>query len=144
MTVIQQFNTTLPAHFEANRTQVNVGIVPKTKTTMDGTVEGYEYFTVCFEHPQTYTDAALFKIAKKEARSFELSKIVVTTSTGLTVDGDETSQERLSRAYVICADNERIMWKDANNIFVELSKADIKEAVLLAGTKQTELWVKYE
>ena len=142
MQVIKQFNTQMPSRFEANRTQVNVGIVPKTKTIEDVEVEGYEYFTVCFEHPQTYTDDALFEIAKKEARTYEVSKLIVEVD-GYVLDGDEVSQERLSRAYAMLNDGETIAWKDANNSFVLLPKGSIKNAIIMAATKQTELWVKY-
>jgi len=142
MNVIHQFNTNLPAHFEANRTQVNVGITAKPKIIEEEAVEGYEYFTVCFEAPMMYTDDALFEIAKKEARGYELSKLVITVD-GYTLDGDETSQERLSRAYAMLNDGELIAWKDANNVFVNLPKDSIKNAIIMAGTKQTELWVKY-
>lgn len=142
MNVIKQFNTNLPQHFEANRTQVNVGIIAKTKIIEEEEVEGYEYFTVCFEAPMMYTDDALFDIAKKEARGYELSKLVITVD-GYTLDGDETSQERLSRAYAMLNDGEFIAWKDANNVFVNLPKESIKHAIIMTGTKQTELWVKY-
>lgn len=142
MTVIKQFNTELPAHFEANRTQVNVGITPATKIVEEVEVNGYEYFTACFEHPETYTDDALFEIAKKETRAYELSKLVIEVD-GFTLDADETSQERLSRAYGMLSDGESISWKDANNTWQTIPKETFKNAVVAAGTKQTELWVKY-
>ena len=142
MQVIKQFNTLLPSHFEANRTQVNVGITAKTKTIEEVEVEGYEYFTICFEAPEFYTDDALFEIAKKEARSYELSKLIIEVD-GYVLDGDETSQERLSRAYGMLGDGETMTWKDANNVFVTLPKVSIKNAIIMTGTKQTELWVKY-
>ena len=62
---------------------------------------------------------------------------------GFTLDADETSQERLSRTYGMLSDGESISWKDANNTFVILPKETIKKAIILAGAKQTELWVKY-
>lgn len=142
MQVIKQFNTILPPHFEANRTQVNVGIVAKTKTIEEVEIEGYEYFTVCFETPEFYTDEAIFEIAKKEARSYELSKLIIEVD-GYVLDGDETSQERLNRTYAMLLDGESIAWKDANNVFVTLPKVSLKNAIIMAGTKQTELWVKY-
>ena len=142
MTVIKQFNTELPAHFEANRTQVNVGITPATKIVDEVEVEGYTYLTVCFEHPETYTDDALFEIAKKQARTYELGKIIVEVD-GYTLDADETSQERMNRAYTMLADGATKEWKDANNEWQNIPKETFKNAVIAAGTKQTELWVKY-
>lgn len=142
MTVIKQFNTELPAHFEANRTQVNVGITPITKTVEEKEVSGYEYFTACFENPELYVDDALFEIAKKEVRTYELGKIVVEVD-GFLLDGDETSQERMNRAYTMLADGATKEWKDANNTWQTIPKETFKNAVVAAGTKQTELWVKY-
>ena len=142
MNVIKQFNTELPAQFEANRTQVNVGITPVTKIVDEVEVEGYTYLTVCFEHPETYTDDALFEIAKKQARTYELGKIIVEVD-GYTLDADETSQERMNRAYTMLADGATKEWKDANNEWQNIPKETFKNAAIAAGTKQTELWVKY-
>ena len=142
MTVIKQFNTELPTHFEANRTQVNVGITPATKIVKEVEVSGYEDFTACFEHPETYTDDALFEIAKKQARTYELGKIIVEVD-GYTLDADETSQERMSRTYTMLEDGATKEWKDANNEWQNIPKETFKNAVIAAGAKQTELWVKY-
>ena len=142
MTITKQFNQTMPPHFEASRTQVNVGIVAATKTMDEVAISGYEYYTVFFQSPELYTDDALFGIAKKETRAYELSKLVIEVD-GFTLDADETSQERLSRSYGMLSDGESIPWKDANNTFVSIPKETIKKAIILAGTKQTELWVKY-
>ena len=142
MNIIKQFNTELPAQFEANRTQVNVGITTVTKIVDEVEVEGYTYLTVCFEHPETYTDDALFEIAKKQARTYELGKIIVEVD-GYTLDADETSQERMNRAYTMLADGATKEWKDANNEWQNIPKETFKNAVVAAGTKQTELWAKY-
>jgi len=142
MQIIKQFNETMPNTFEAGRTQVNVGIVPITKTIDGMEVSGYEYITVCFDTPSFYTDDALFEIAKKEARNYELIRIVVEVD-GYVLDGDETSQERMNRAYTMLADGGTKEWKDANNEWQNIPKETFKNAVIVAGTKQTELWVKY-
>jgi len=142
MEIIKQFNTKMPAHFEANRTQANVGITP-TKRMVEGVeVEGYTYLTVCFEHPDMYTDDALFEIAKKQARTYELGKIIVEVD-GYTLDADETSQERMSRTYTMLEDGAVKEWKDANDKWQNIPRETFKNAVIAAGVKQTELWVKY-
>ena len=64
--MIKQFNTIEPQTFEANRTQVNINIVPASKTTVDGTQDGYEYTTVVFEDSFMYTDEALLELANKQ------------------------------------------------------------------------------
>ena len=64
--IIKQFNQNEPQVFEANRTQVNVNIVPATRTTADGIQDGFEYTTVVFENCFAYTDEALIELAKKQ------------------------------------------------------------------------------
>ena len=64
--ILKQFNTVMPQSLEANRTQVNINILPATKQTMDGEVQGYEYDTVIVEDAFMYTDDALVTKAKIE------------------------------------------------------------------------------
>lgn len=142
MMIKKQFNAKMPSLFESNRTQVNVGITPSTQTMDDTEVSGYTYYTVFVEDGASYTDDALEAIAKKEARAYEVSHIVVAVG-DFTLDGDETAQARMSRAAQSMSDADTVSWKDANNNFVSLTKAILLEAVLAAGTAQTELWIKY-
>lgn len=62
MKIIKQTNQEMPKTFEANRTQINVGI----KQLEDGS---YSYTTVIIENPENYTDEALLEIASNAARS---------------------------------------------------------------------------
>ena len=62
MKVIKQTNAIEPNTFEANRTQINVGV----KELDDGS---YSYTTVIIENPENYTDEALLEIASNAARS---------------------------------------------------------------------------
>ena len=62
MKVIKQINNQVPKTFEANRTQINVGV----KELDDGS---YSYTTVIIENPENYTDEALLEIASNAARS---------------------------------------------------------------------------
>lgn len=142
MMIKKQFNANMPSLFESNRTQVNVGITPSTQIMDDTEVIGYTYYTVFIEDCASYTDDALEAIAKKEARAYEVSHIVVTVG-NFALDGDETAQTRMSRAAQSMSDTDTVSWKDANNNFVSLTKDVLLEAVLAAGTVQTELWVKY-
>ena len=62
--IIKQFNQTSPQTLEANRTQVNINVVPGTKTTVDGDMHGYEYDTIVVENAYMYSDDALVTLAK--------------------------------------------------------------------------------
>ncbi len=140
--ITKQFNQNIPALFMANRTQVNVGITSSTQTADGVETNGYAYFTVFFDNHQSYTDEALEAIAKKEARSYEVAHIVVSVD-GFMLDDDETSQERMNRAYTMLADGATKEWKDANDEWQTIPKETFKNAITASGVAQTKLWVKY-
>ena len=142
MQIIKHFNETMPNTFEAGRTQVNVGIVPITKTIDGMEVSGYEYITVCFDTPSFYTDDALFEIAKKEARSWEVANIKINVAKG-TFHGDEEAQRRLKARRDEMQDGETWGWKNIDGEFIELTKDDFSEIIKNAIDKQDEYWVKY-
>lgn len=80
--------------------------------------------------------------AAKAARQAAVDAIRVTTSTGKTFDGDETSQTRMSRALIgmQAAGIPAIVWALADNTLAEVSAAELTEALLLAGQEQARLW----
>ena len=83
--IIHQFNQTSPQLFEANRTQVNINIVPATKTTMDGEVSGYEYDTVVIENAYMYSDSSLELLAQLTYAK----QYLIDTDFKMTVDYDK-------------------------------------------------------
>ena len=83
--ILHQFNQTSPQLFEANRTQVNINIVPATKTTMDCEVNGYEYDTVVIENAYMYSDNGLELLAKLTYAK----QYLVDTDFKMTVDYDK-------------------------------------------------------
>jgi len=56
-------------------------------------------------------------------------------------DGDEISQGRMSRSIVAMNDTETILWVLADNTPTQCTKAELMEALRLAGQAQTEVWV---
>jgi len=77
-------------------------------------------------------------------RTIETKQITVELSNGAILNGDETSQSRISRAVLGLPDNEtEIPWIDASGEAVMLTKPDLQEALTLAGAKQTEIFTKY-
>lgn len=90
------------------------------------------------------------KIAKAEARreviairEEAVARIRVTTSSGKTFDGDETSQTRMARAVVAlqAAGQTETLWVLADNTPATVSLDELAEALALAGAEQTRLWV---
>lgn len=79
----------------------------------------------------------------KQARAAAVEAIIVTTSTGKSFNGDEISQTRMSRAIqgMQIAGANFTKWVLADNTAPMVTLAELSEALLLAGTEQTRLWV---
>lgn len=70
-----------------------------------------------------------------------VSEIEVTYQ-GIIYQGDETSQDRMSRAINGLPDNTAtIYWKAKDNSSQELTRLDLKEILFLAVQKQTLIWL---
>ncbi len=76
----------------------------------------------------------------KKERELAVSLITVDVD-GLVFDGDEMSQARMSRAIISLDDGEEMNWTLADNSIELVSKENLKQALRLAGAKQSELWV---
>jgi len=78
----------------------------------------------------------------KAQRAQSMRSLTVTTQAGNVFDADETSQTRMSRAITIMDDVETIVWVLADNTPIQATKAELKEALRLAGEAQAALWVQ--
>ena len=76
----------------------------------------------------------------KQDRAKAVAAIVVEVD-GLLFDGDETAQTRMARAALVMQDGETTTWVQANNEPAQVTKAQLIEAIRLAGAEQTRLWV---
>lgn len=76
-------------------------------------------------------------------RTLLVARIKVTTSSGKTFDGDETSQTRMARAIIAlqATGTPTTPWVLADNTVAEITLAELIEALALAGTAQTALWM---
>ena len=83
----------------------------------------------------------LLREQAKMARSIVVESIVVEVN-GKTFDGDETSQNRMVRAIIgsQAAQVPSINWTLADNTVTEVTVAELTEALILAGQRQSELW----
>lgn len=84
--------------------------------------------------------------AKKKDRADYVAGIKVTTASGRTFDGDETSQNRMARAIVgLSAQPQNpvptITWVLADNTPVQVTAAELTEALALSGAAQAAVWV---
>lgn len=76
-------------------------------------------------------------------RQTMVDSIVVTTSSGKSFDGDETSQNRMVRAIVAmeAASAQSIVWVLADNTPAMVTPSELKEALALSGAEQARIWV---
>ena len=82
----------------------------------------------------------LAREAFKAERQIAVDNIKVVVG-GKVFDGDETSQTRMTRASVAMTDEETIQWVLADNTVTQCTKAELIEALRLAGAAQTAVWV---
>jgi len=78
----------------------------------------------------------------KLVREAATISITVTLNNGIELDGDELSQNRLARALLVIEDDSIISWIALDNTIVQLTKADVKEALKLALEAQSVIFLK--
>ena len=89
----------------------------------------------------TEEEQSLINLMKaKRARKVAVANIVVEVD-GMTFDGDEISQDRMTRSIVAMTDEDSIPWVLADNSIAIVSKNQLKTALRLSGLKQSELWI---
>ena len=122
---------------------------PATHTVREvAPVDGVQCWEVCALSPeqvednQRAADAAAHE-QKKATRTEAVARIRVTTASGKTFDGDETSQTRMARAVVAlqAAGQAETVWVLADNTPTAVTLDELAEALALAGAEQTRLWV---
>ena len=80
----------------------------------------------------------------KATRNQKTDAIVVTLDSGTVLNGDEASQDRMSRAIAVLPDDiTAVDWIDYNNATVQLTKPDLQEALQKAGQAQTNIFTTY-
>jgi hypothetical protein len=94
--------------------------------------------------PEVPEEVAMKKA--KEERAEAVSRITVEVD-GMTFDGDETAQDRMARAITMfqassLPEDYTTAWVLADNTVAQVTVAQLAQALLLAGQKQTELWTK--
>lgn len=81
----------------------------------------------------------------KADRQALVGAITVTTKSGRVFDGDEASQGRMARAILGLqgqAEGTTVQWVLHDNTVVAIGTDELQEALMLAGLRQTELWVQ--
>lgn len=87
------------------------------------------------------TDEAYLKQSSK-ANIQALVKDIEVEYNGVIYQGDETSQDRMSRAINGLPDEvSTIYWKAKDNSVLALNKLDLKKILYLAVQEQTKIWI---
>lgn len=77
----------------------------------------------------------------KAERAQAVNSLTITTQAGNVFDADETSQGRMARAILVLSDSDSVNWVLNDNTVIDASKAELTEALALAGAAQAALWV---
>lgn len=109
-------------------------------------VEGWYWFDTLDEAMSALksepklTSRELWKLEREKA----VAAIKVTTSSGNTFDGDETSQARMARAILglqAIGPDATVTWILVDNSVIDVDAGELQEALSLAGAEQARLWV---
>lgn len=111
-------------------------ILPESKSSfLLGIQQDYSATTAAYVETQRVQTA-------KALRQAEVDAIVITTASGKAFDGDEQSQDRMSRAINALNPLETTLWVLSDNTPAMISREELQEALRLAGAAQTAIWVK--
>lgn len=87
------------------------------------------------------SELEVFTNAAKKANRTILVESIEVKYNEVSYQGDETSQDRMSRAINGLPDDiATILWKAKDNSSHELTRLDLKEILFLAGQEQTRIW----
>lgn len=109
------------------------GDVATGKAVYDATIPGY------VREFRAHKDTELYAQAK-QARAEQVEQITVTTASGKVFDGHEEAQNRMARVVAVGASGMSTKWKLADNTWTDVTWDELKEALLLAGQAQTDVW----
>lgn len=80
-------------------------------------------------------------LAKAKAERAEAVENITVEIDGMVFDGNEDAMRRASCAILGLEDGEKMPWVLYDNTVAEVTKAQLKQMLRLAGAKMAELWV---
>lgn len=107
----------------------------------NGDYNSYNYIITEGKIVYDTTNAKAARVNFKKQRALQVDNIEVSYK-GNTYQGDETSQNRMTRAILSMTDTEVIPWVTKDNKIVNLSKVDLSAILKQAGIIQTSLWTQ--
>lgn len=79
--------------------------------------------------------------AAKAARAAQVDAITVTTAAGHEYDGNEDAQRRMTSAITAMDDGDTLPWVLHDNTVAVVGRAELREALRLAGASMAAIWV---
>ena len=131
--IIGRISTT--NEIDDNPSYIAVDVLPELDTTKIYTYIDGEITLVGDNTEALYVQNKAIKVQ-------QVSELLVTTSTGKVFDGDETSQDRMTRAILISGytGQDSTQWKLADNTITIVTVAELQEALALAGSAMSGIW----
>lgn len=114
------------------------GFIPVPDNVCAGMIKDGDNFIVPPKTPKEIAEA--LKEEWKASRAKAVANIKVTVNDKV-FDGDEVSQGRMARTVAVLGDTEEQPWVLADNTPTMTTKAELVEALRLAGIEQTRLWI---
>lgn len=103
-------------------------------------IKGVRRFIINETHEPTEEEIIAIELSKAKAERAEyVSKIVVEVD-GMLFDGDEKSQDRMTRSIIALDLGEKVQWVLADNTIKMVTRAQLREALRKAGEAQTAIW----
>lgn len=99
-----------------------------------------DYYEVVAIPEPTVEELQAQALAKAKAERADAVERITVEVDGMKFDGDETSQGRMARSAVAMNDEETIVWVLHDNTIAQVTKAQLLQALRLAGEEQTRLW----
>lgn len=89
-------------------------------------------------------DLTYLSMSTKLSKIKEVESIIVTTSSGKAFNGDETSQDRMTRAITVSqvTGKTETEWKLADNSIKVITFSELSEALNLASEAMSKIWLK--
>ena len=102
--------------------------------------EGVRRFIINVIPEPSEEEIAAAELTKAKAERAEyVSKIVVEVD-GMLFDGDEKSQDRMTRSIIALDLGEKVQWVLADNTIKMVTRAQLRKALRKAGEAQTAIW----
>jgi len=116
-------------------------VVPHTTPTFNGQDWVLGYDVVDLDESELSHLMVHYTDQLKQDREQQVNNVIVTTQSGKSFDGNETAQNRMSRAITAMDETDTIQWVLSDNTLATVTREELREALRLAGAAMGQIWV---